>query len=104
MSPPDETSSADTSPPRQRGSVQREEVAETGESVLLEPKEGRVLALNPLGSALWELLDGNRGPAELARILSEGTGVAPERARADVDALLERLTSEGFLASDSGEG
>ena len=88
----------DNSPPRQRPSVKREEVAETGECVLLEPSEGRVLALNPLGSGLWELLDGTRDATELAQILVEATGVAPERATADVTALLERLGAEGFLA------
>lgn len=85
--------------PRQRASVTREEVEATAECVLLEPSEGRVLALNPLGNALWELLDGTRDAAELSRILAEATGVELERARADVDALLERLGAEGFLAS-----
>jgi coenzyme PQQ synthesis protein D (PqqD) len=101
MSEIDSTSSRDASPPRQRASVKREEVQETGECVLLEPSEGRVLALNPLGSALWELLDGDRDSAELAQILAEATGVELERARADVDALLARLGAEGFLARRS---
>jgi len=97
MSEPDE-SPADNTLPRQRPSVKREEVLETAECVLLEPSEGRVLALNPLGNALWELLDGTRDAKELARILAEATGVEAERAATDVAALLERLGAEGFLA------
>jgi len=97
MSDP-EASPKDSALPRQRPSVKREEVTETAECVLLEPSEGRVLALNPLGNALWELLDGTRDASELARILVEATGVEPARAEADVAALLERLAAEGFLA------
>lgn len=92
--------SAPPSKPRQKPSVKREEVSETAECVLLEPNEGRVLALNPLGSALWELLDGTRDLEELGQILSEATGVEAERARVDVLALVKRLQSEGFLAKD----
>lgn len=88
-----------TQAPRPRPSVQREDVAETAECVLLEPSEGRVLALNPLGSALWELLNGERDAEELARILAEATGVETERARLDVATLLERLSEEGFLVT-----
>ena len=97
MSEPN-ASPADKKLPCQRPSVKREEVEETAECVLLEPNEGRVLALNPLGSALWDLLDGTRDAAELARILAEATGIEAERAAADVAALLERLGAEGFLA------
>ena len=90
--------------PRPRPSVQCEGVAETAECVLLEPSEGRVLALNPLGTALWQLLDGQRDRDELTRILAEATGVESERARTDVAALLERLGAEGFLESPEREG
>ena len=100
MSPPDDPGGRARGPLRRRPSVQCEEVAETAECVLLEPSEGRVLALNPLGTALWELLDGERDADELARILAAGTGVEPERARLDVAALLDQLEGEGFLAAE----
>ena len=84
--------------PRRRATVRTEEVSETGECVLLEPSEGRVLALNPLGAAVWDLLDGARSQRELARLLCEVTGVDAARAEADVEALLADLQREGFLA------
>lgn len=85
------------SAPRPRPGVIQEDVPETGECVLLDAAGGRVLALNALGAAVWELLDGTRDAAELARIVAEAAGVGPARARADVDALLAELTREGFL-------
>lgn len=87
--------------PRPQGDVICEEVPETGECVLLRPSAGRVLALNALGAAVWELLDGERGPGELASLLASAAEVTLERAQADVKALLARLEEEGFLEPDA---
>jgi hypothetical protein len=86
------------SAPARREAVQCEEVPETGECVLLHAAEGRVLALNPLGAALWELLDGQRDAEALAGIVSQATGAEPLLVEADVRALLAKLAAEGFLA------
>ena len=87
--------------PRPQADVICEEVPETGECVLLRPGAGRVLALNALGAAVWEILDGARGSRELAALLAEAAEVTLERAQADVEALLARLEEEGFLAPQS---
>lgn len=87
-----------TSPPRKRPGTLVEEVPGTGECVLFEPVSGQVLALNPTGAAVWELLDGERTAADVARILHEATGVEVEAARRDVEALLLALAEAGFLA------
>ena len=84
--------------PRRREGAQREEVPGTGECVLLDARRSRVLALNPSAAAVWELLDGRRDAAELGAILAAAAGIEPERAEAEVRALLLRLAEEGFLA------
>jgi hypothetical protein len=66
--------------------------------VLLDARRARVLALNPAGAAVWELLDGRRDVPELAAILARAAGIEPARAEAEVRALLAQLAAEGFLA------
>lgn len=83
--------------PRRRPDAQREEVPGTGECVLLDAKRSRVLALNPAGAAVWELLDGQRDVPALGAILAAAAGIPPAQAEAEVRALLERLAAEGFL-------
>lgn len=85
------------SAPARHPDVRAEDVPGTGELVLLHAASRRVLALNPTGAAVWELLDGARGPRELAEVLSAATGADADQAQADVAALLEQLREQGFL-------
>ncbi|RMG07839.1 MAG: PqqD family protein [Planctomycetota bacterium] len=78
--------------------VVQEDVPETGECVLLDPERGRVLALNATAAAVWELLDGQRSPSDLAAALADAAGIDRAQAEADVRTLLARLAEEGFLA------
>ena len=77
--------------PRPREGVLREDVPGTGEAVLLDRGRGRVLALNAAAAAVWDLLDGRRDAAALARALALAGGVEEATARADVDVLWKRL-------------
>jgi hypothetical protein len=83
--------------PRPLPDVLLEDVPDSGECVLVDPASGKILALNAAGAALWELLDGSRDATQLAEILAQAAELSGEQARADVDALLERLRREGFL-------
>jgi len=89
------------SAPRPKPGVVAEDVPGTGESVLLDPARGRVLALNPTAAAVWDLLDGRRDAAELARVVAAASGAEPARVQTDVDDLLARLGDEGFLQASS---
>ncbi len=92
------------SAPRRRPGTLVEDVPGTGESVLLHPETGRVLALNAAGAAVWELLDGRRTIADLAATLAAAAEVAPEVALRDVRALLDQLAADGFLAGEPPPG
>jgi hypothetical protein len=83
---------------RRRPELLVEEVPGTGECVLVDRARGRILALNATGAAVWELLDGARGPDDVARALAS---IVPDvdaaTLQADVRALVARLASEGFV-------
>src|SRR6266540_5931745 len=53
-------------PPRRRPDVLFERLAD-GSGVLVDPVSGSTHALNASGVAIWELCDGRRDPAAIAR-------------------------------------
>jgi hypothetical protein len=83
--------------PRPRPSARCAWQVVDGEAVLLDLEGRRILGLNPAGSHLWGLLDGQRSPAELATALAERFNLGAERARADVDAFLAELYARGLV-------
>jgi hypothetical protein len=83
---------------RRRDDTLREDVAGTGECVLVDRARGRVLALNVTGAAVWDLLDGRRDAAALAAIVAAAAGdVDAAQVEADVQRLLDQLVAEGFV-------
>jgi putative peptide zinc metalloprotease protein len=63
---------------------------------LARRRDGQTVQLTPVLYALLELVDGHRGPDELAAALSEAVG--KQASPADVEDLLERLRPLGLLA------
>lgn len=87
--------------PRRREGLLVEDIPGTGECVLVDRGRGRILALNATGAAVWDLLDGARDAAAVARILAGLLPDADARAvEADVAALVARLRAEGFILED----
>jgi len=78
------------------------DVPETGECVVLDPRQGRIVALNAMGAAVWDLLDGSREAAQVVDVVVQATGAPRADVERDVAALLERLEGEGFLEPDPG--
>ena len=78
-----------------------------GAEVIWRPVDGRVVgldlrssqyfSLNPSGTVLWEVLEHDAGPGELAEVLVERFGLARDVADADVDAFLAELGGLGLL-------
>ena len=71
--------------------------------MLLHPEDARVLVLNGTAAAVWARCDGSLDVEGL--IVRPGRGVRRAQRsvlRADVLAVLDRLTGEGFLASAAG--
>lgn len=57
-----------------------------------------MITLNETGAFLWGLLNQGAAPEDLVRRLTEEYDVTPEEARRDVDAFLQRMRENDFLA------
>jgi hypothetical protein len=72
-----------------------------GEAVLLDLEGRRVMGLNPVGSFVWELLDGQRTVEDLAAAVAARFGADPARAGQDVRAFLATLRERGLVELES---
>lgn len=68
-----------------------------GEAVVLDLHGKRLLGLNPAGSYVFPLLDGDRTVAGLAASLAERFGIDVGRAEADLRLFLGELARRGFI-------
>jgi hypothetical protein len=68
-----------------------------GEAVLLDLHGKRLLGLNPAGSYVLPLLDGDRTVAGVAASMAERFGIEVEKAEADLRLFLTDLARRGFI-------
>lgn len=61
------------------------------------PGRSDTLSLNASGATIWDLCDGSRDLAEVARNIEERFGMAPGSVHADVQSVIERLKTVGAL-------
>jgi hypothetical protein len=66
-------------------------------AIVLDANHGRYYTLDPVGSQIWELLDDGASIDDLVHRLEQEYEVAPERLRADVTALVDRLLQRRLL-------
>ena len=67
----------------------------SGEAVIITPAENTVRMFNPVGSRIWELMDGSRTVGQIVAQLIEEFDVEPERA--------ERTTLDFFAMLEEKE-
>jgi hypothetical protein len=68
-----------------------------GEAVILSMDSKVLRGLNAVGSRIWELIDGRRDVEQIVDVVVGEFSVAPERARADVEAFLRVLADRGLV-------
>jgi hypothetical protein len=68
-----------------------------GEAVILSMDSKVLRGLNAVGSRIWELIDGRRDVEQIVDVVVGEFSVAPERARADVEAFLRALADRGLV-------
>ena len=68
-----------------------------GDAVLLDLETERYFSLNRTGSTAWEALEAGGTGEEAVRAVMRRFDVPEDRARADVQALLSRLSGAGLL-------
>jgi hypothetical protein len=67
------------------------------EIVVLDQNQSVYFAVNPTGSALWELLHSGADRSTLVRTLADAFGLGLDAAARDVDAFLASLHEQGWL-------
>jgi hypothetical protein len=67
------------------------------EAVLLNLESGVYYTLNPVGTAIWDLLDGERSLGKILDAVCERFDVSEPVARRDVAALASQLRREGLI-------
>ncbi|MCU1384450.1 MAG: hypothetical protein JWL71_3147 [Acidobacteria bacterium] len=69
--------------------------------VLLDVHGGIVLASNPIGARIWQLLESRLDCLEIARRLACDYGVSIERTQRDVGAFVTALEARGLVTAES---
>jgi len=75
-------------------------VSDDGGLVVLPPRS-EVKVLNPVGTKIYSLLDGQHTVEEIVAAVVEEFDVAESQARADVEQFLATLEAEGMLAEEA---
>jgi hypothetical protein len=68
-----------------------------GEAVILSMETKALRGLNPVGSRVWELIDGQRSVEEIAGLVVQEFDVAPPEAAGDVHAFVQELLDKGLV-------
>ena len=68
-----------------------------GEAVLLSMDTKVLRGLNPVGSRIWELIDGQRSLEEITGVIVQEFEVAPGVAVQDVQAFIQTLLDRGLV-------
>ena len=72
-----------------------------GEAVVLSLDSKTLRGLNPVGSRVWELIDGRRSTDEIAAQLVEEFDVELARALQEVDVFVRQLLAKGLLTESA---
>lgn len=67
------------------------------ELMLLDAQNDAYFVLNPTGAVVWSVLASGRSPETAAARLAASYAVTPERAEADVAAVVDELVGRGLL-------
>lgn len=78
--------------------TQVHEVPETGEAVLQGLASGTILVVNPIGSAIFTLVDGQRNVREIAAFVAETLDAPRAQVEEDVVVFLDRLVASGLVS------
>jgi hypothetical protein len=70
----------------------------SGEAVVITPAENKVRMFNPVGSLIWELMDGQRTVGQITDLLIDEFDVAPERAQRTTQEFLAMLDEKNMIA------
>ena len=68
-----------------------------GEAVILSMESKVLRGLNPVGSRIWDLIDGQRSLEDIVGVIVQEFDVAPGQAAQDVEAFIRDLLDRGLV-------
>jgi len=68
-----------------------------GEAVILSMDTKVLRGLNPVGSRIWDLIDGQRSLEDIVAVIVQEFDVAPGQAAQDVEAFIRDLLDRGLV-------
>jgi len=68
-----------------------------GQATVVLPERSEVHVLNPIGTTVWDRIDGRRTLAQILDAVVEEYEVAPDEARRDVLAFVAELREHGMV-------
>jgi SynChlorMet cassette protein ScmD len=69
-------------------------------AVLFNPDTAEAVGINPVGVAVWKLMDGRRSVEEIIREISDQFDKVPSTVGEEVSAFVAQLTERGFVGSE----
>jgi SynChlorMet cassette protein ScmD len=87
--------SEEKTPVRNPVAVLREEFDDW--AVLFNPDTTQAVGINPVGVAVWKLIDGNRSIDDVVSEIKNQYDDVPESAHEEVMAFIQNLTDGGFI-------
>jgi hypothetical protein len=69
-----------------------------GEAILLDPGVGCSYTLNPVGTLIWKLLDGQHSMEDIVAAICEAYEVAAGQAGQDAQRLFDELLANGLAS------
>jgi len=79
-------------------SILREEFDD--HAVLFNPDTGDAIGLNPVGVAIWKLMDGKRSASDITAWISDNFSDVPATAEEDIISFVEDLDGRGFIGAE----
>jgi hypothetical protein len=68
-----------------------------GEAVILSMDTKVLRGLNPVGSRIWDLIDGQRSLEQIVQVILQEFDVTPGEATRDVQAFIQDLLDRGLV-------
>lgn len=66
-------------------------------AILFHPETAAAVGINPVGAAIWKLLDGRHAPDEIARAVRGQFSDVPDSVNDEVRAFIHQLEDQGFV-------
>lgn len=71
-------------------------------AILFNPDTAEAVGLNPVGVAVWKLIDGRRSVEDIAASVAEQFDETPPTVTEEVRKYVEELAEHGFLGQETG--